>query len=744
MNKIKAWRKFGCVFLAAVLLCGSFCLNGSAEGSDKAGTGSKTTLTEKQLPENETSLCAQTDSLELYLNTEDMTFFVKNKANGYLWYSNPPTRSEDEYSRGIQKMELSAWLNISYITKSGGIADKINSYTGSVADENYKIYEHENGFRVDFRFEEISLTVPMEVYLTKDGLSVRVLTSEMVQDNEDIFIDSISVLQYFGAGKLGDEGYLFVPDGSGALINFDNGKYSAEEYSSAIYGEEPNNYPEQSDLALDSQKISLPIFGMKNGSNAWLAIPEEGAELASIKANVCRQVTGYANVYPQYCLYGKMDYSLAENKTMIYEGKNPTLTDISLKYRFLADEEASYSGMARSYRSYLQENSLLPEAGAQQTACYVTLHGAVMKKVSWLGFVKDSIVPLTTVSEMETLLADMRGNGIDNIVVNYLDWNKRELSGKQLNSVSMAGKLGSVKDLSALQQDNQTVYATLSSVLRHRKQGFFGRFTDLACDISGMELRLNEYSVGLGLPNKDRRYYLLTASKLNERAADLAKAASKQDVLLGLDDMGSLLYNDYRRDAVKRNDIKERMTEGLATLSAASGRMLMDNPNQYALPYTSEIINLPTGSSKHHLIDEEVPFAQLVLSGSVRYATEALNFTDANYGLLKALETGSMLHYEGYYRDASLVKGTTLSHLCSGSYSLFAEKMAKQYQELSEARRAVSDSRLYAHRKVADNVYAVVYENGVQILVNYGETEYLTESGKTVSAGGYLIEREEK
>lgn len=744
MDKIRAWRKFGCIFLVAVFLCGIISLSSGAEVSGETEAPKQNDLTEKILPENEISLCAQTDSLELYLNTEDMTFSVKNKTNGYLWYSNPPERADDEYSRGIQKMEMSAWLNISYIRKSNGIEDKINSYTGSVTDGNYKIYELENGFRVDFRFEEIALTVPMEVQLTQDGLTVRVLTGEMVQEDEDIFVETMSVLQYFGAGKIGDEGYLFVPDGSGALINFDNGKYSAREYSRPVYGEEPNTYPEQSDLELDSQKISLPVFGIKNGGNACLAILDEGAELANIKANVCRQVTGYANVYAQYCLYGKMDYTLAENKTLIYENGNPNLTDISLKYRFLTGTDANYSGMARSYRDYLKTNGLLPETGEQQTACYVTMHGAVMKKVSWLGFVKDSIVPLTTVSEVGETLADMQENGIDNIVINYVDWNQRELSGKQVNGVGMAGKLGSLEDLSALQQENQTVYATLSSVLRHRKQGFFGRFTDLACDISGMELRLNEYSVGLGLPVKDRRYYLLTTSKLTERAADLAKAVSRQEMLLGLNDMGSLLYHDYREGSIKRNDTRALIGESLSMISDAAGHMLLDNPNQYALAYASEIVNLPTSSSRQHLIDEEVPFEQLVLSGSVRYATEAMNFTDATQGLLKALETGSMLHYEGYYREASLVKGTDLSHLCSGSFSLFADKMAEQYKQLSAAREAVSGSTLYAHQKIAENVYATVYENGVQLLVNYGDTEYLLKNRKAVPASGYLIEREEK
>lgn len=743
MGKIRTWRKLGCIFLATACLCSVISLSGGAKEAKEDGTQTGAVLSEKLLTETGAALCAETDALELYLSTQDMTFFVKNKANGYLWHSNPPERADDEYSRGIQKMEMSAWLNINYTRKSTGIEDKVNSYTGSAMDENYKLYDIENGFRIDFRFEDIALTVPMEVQLAGDSLTVRVLTGEMVQDDPDIFVETISVLQYFGAGKMGEEGYLFVPDGCGALIHFDNGKSSAQEYSMPVYGQEPTTYPEQSDLDLDSRKLSLPVFGIKKAGNACLTILEEGAELAEIKANVCRQVTGYANVYAQYRLYGKMDYALAENETEIYENSNPELTSLSLKYRFLTDGDADYSGMARSYREYLKENGMLPEAESVQNTCYLTMHGAVMKKVSWLGFVTDSVVPLTTVSELEQTMAALREQGVDNIVINYVDWNQQELSGKQVTGVGMAGKLGSIKELQALQKENQTIYATLSSVLRHRKQGFFGRFTDLACDISGMELRLYEYSAGLGLPDKDRRYYLLTASKLADRAADLAKAAGKQELPLGLDDMGNLLYHDYKEGSVKRNDTRALIEEGLSAISDATGKLLLSNPNQYALAYASEIVNLPTGSSRQHLIDEEVPFEQLVLSGSVRYASDAMNFTGAEEGLLKALETGSMLHYEGYYRDSSLVKGTALSHLCSGSLELFADRLAGQYRELSAAREATAGSALYAHQKLADDIYAAVYENGVRILVNYGDADYPLENGGVVPAGGYLIEREE-
>lgn len=737
MNGIRQWAKIACLLLVAALSCGSFYLSGSAEN-----TADPDVPSQEDAQAAGGALYGKTDSLELYLNEQEMTFFVKNLANGYVWHSNPPLRAQDSYSFGINKMEMSSLLTIDYIRKSTGNADKINSYTGSVTDGNYKVTKIKNGFRVDFRLEEISLTLPLEIQLTPEGLMARVLTSRMVQDDKDVFVETISVLPYFGAGPVEEEGYLLLPDGCGALVYFDNGKYSGAGYSMPVYGADPADYSENPDLNLSSRKISLPVYGIKRPENACLAVLQDGAELADLRANAGRQITGYANAYAEYHIYGKMKYTLAKNDAMIYEKENKNLTDLSLSVLFLTGADANYSGMARAYRGHLQKRQILPDSGIQQQAAYVTLHGAVMKKVSRLGFVAETPVPLTTIKEIGLICDELRRRGVDNLVVDYRSWNKQELSGKQVTKPAMGRGLGSFKDLNKLQGENQTVYATLSNVLQYQKLSFFGRFTSTVSDISGMALRLSRYSVGLGLPLSDQRYYLLTTGKVAQRAQALSKGMDKKALrYIGLDDMAGLLYNDYRADSAKRNDTRAQLEKGLRSMRDAAEKLLFDNPNQYALPFATEIVGLPTESSGHHLIDEDVPFEQLVLSGSLRYAADAMNFTDAEKGLLKALETGSMLHYEGYYRETSSVKKTQLSHLCNGSADLFSDQLATQYKALKAARKAVSDSALHEHRRIAANVYAAVYENGVTILVNYGDTDHLLENGSSVPAGGYLIEQ---
>lgn len=55
----------------------------------------------------------------------------------------------------------------------------------------------------------------------------------------------IDLLEYFGAAGPEEEGYMFVPDGSGALIMFNNGKVNAPAYIGYVYGEDKTNLVNQ-------------------------------------------------------------------------------------------------------------------------------------------------------------------------------------------------------------------------------------------------------------------------------------------------------------------------------------------------------------------------------------------------------------------------------------------------------------------------------------------------------------------
>ena len=84
-------------------------------------------------------------------------------------------------------------------------------------DEEFikKEYTH-----IRFAFTEpdvASFTIPIEYTLKEDSVSVRV-PMQQVTFNSSNKLNKIDVLPYFG-GSLSEDGYIFIPDGSGSLVN---------------------------------------------------------------------------------------------------------------------------------------------------------------------------------------------------------------------------------------------------------------------------------------------------------------------------------------------------------------------------------------------------------------------------------------------------------------------------------------------------------------------------------------------
>ena len=731
MKKIQAIA----LILFMAILCGATVIQ--AADTEVQITGSTVEHTQDFLQEGYT-LCGENDTLALYVDAQTTMFYVIDKRNGFEWHSNPPGRMEDTFSVGLRKMEMSALLNIVYCQKSNGNENYINSYTGCVMDGNFQIGMIENGFEVVYQFKEIGLSVPLKVWIQDEALKVCIESEKILLADEDVFVQRLVPLQYFCAGGASENGYLFVPDGSGALIGFDNGKYSCGEYSREVYGRDMTTLPSEYDLKENDVKLSLPVFGIKRDENACLAVLEQGAELADIKANTAFQVTSYANVYSSYTLYTKMDYELAKNKTVLYEGPNDNLTDISLCYYFMVAEDANYSGMARCYRQILEGQDALPDTKRTDSPCYITLYGGVAKDVSRLGISTQQVEPLTTLSEVSTIVAKMQDAGIQDIIVQYVNWNAQEMRGDQIEQIRISKNLGSLDDLIQLcRREDMSFYPALTNMLTYRKKGLFSG--NAALNLTGSPVLLHDYSLSLGQITEAPSRYLQTLPRLLSRVEKVAASVVDTKAgLIGLDDLGQYLYNDFRDKGSNRTDAQQIITQALTLLDKTESAILLEAPNLYALYYADDLIDIPLTSSCHNLIDCSVPFYQMLISGTWCYGTTSLNLEPATESVLKMLETGSQPHFSGYYRDASLVKGTDLSYLCNGNYQAFLENMAQLYQTARAVYASCGNRRIYSHNQVADGVYETVYENGTAVYVNYTDADY-SAGELTVEAKGYAV-----
>ena len=103
-----------------------------------------------------------------------------------------------------------------------------------------------------------------------------------------------------GAGHKSENGYMVVPNGSGSIINFNNGKLTSTAYSQYIYDIDPMMANYNTTENLDAAR--LPFFGICRDNRSLLVEVEEGATSSMITADIAGKFNDYNFAYPIFIL----------------------------------------------------------------------------------------------------------------------------------------------------------------------------------------------------------------------------------------------------------------------------------------------------------------------------------------------------------------------------------------------------------------------------------------------------------
>jgi hypothetical protein len=624
------------------------------------------------------------------------------------------------------------------------LLDKAGYTTEDLAFDN-----QENGVSSDEASEKVAFTVPLEYRLDGDNLLVTVATEEIRQP-ETFQLHKLSVLEYFGAADQSDQGYLFVPDGSGSLIYLNNGKLAQETYSAPVYGRNlSTNLKESVQLA---EAIRLPVFGMKRNDRSFIAIIEQGDAVASIEADIAGRLHSYNTVNGVFTTISKDEVTLSggwkEQDIPVFQSRM-NQGNLSIRYGFLKGSEANYAGMARYYQTYLIRNKGLKQIDGQgDVPFFLELIGSIPKQKSLLGIPYQALEPLTTFSEAQTILQELQMKGIDNIKLRYTGWFNGGILHKVPTSIEPDKKLGGEKGLRNLakfaENNGISLYPDVSFQRVYRVSKDFKASRDAAREISRKPAKLYSYNPASFLKDSDlSSAYVLSPHKLPDYVEEFANGYESYPIEgLSLRDLGDELSSDFRNNRfIDRQQAAAIVEEQIKKLSDRSTDMLISGGHAFALPYADNIVNIPMTDSGFNLTDESVPFLQIVMHGYSDYAGEPVNVgEDQNprIHLLKALETGSSLYFQWIYRDQSEVKETEFDRLYSTNYRLWMDDARDMYGEVNRVLQNVRALRITGHERLGDGVFRTTYEDGTAISVNYG-SQAVTVDGMTIEAESYQV-----
>lgn len=601
--------------------------------------------------------------------------------------------------------------------------------------------------------ESLSITIPLEYRLTDKGLEATVKAAD-IEEHGNVYISQIDVLQFFGAASNKAQGYILVPDGSGALINLNSGN-QATAYNQAIYDIDPvaQNYV----VIEETECARLPIFGIKADDNAIFARITAGDAIASVNADVAGKLNNYNYAYASFNVREKELLNMfgvqgSKSDIPVVE-KSLYKIDLSVSYSFLTKDDAGYSGMARTYRKQLIDEGILKETNQSESVpLYLDIIGGVEQKKHIMGIPYEGVCAMTTYDEASEIVDNLYDSDITNLRLNYQGWFNGGIYHDVADKIKLIGSVGSKSDLESLNKKLEDKGGKLFMDVAFQKVSHESkRFTS----VLEASKYYSGYVVELGAtdPSTVRQtsnlewydemiYYMISPKFLNRYVDKFASKITKYDVSgINLTDLGSVLTSDKKRSELINRQQAENIVIGQYEKLAETKKNLMETGgNEYSLKYVSDIIDAPTSYSAYYIIDEQVPFYEMVIHGSISYSGEAFNLMDDDLDddfVLNCIEYGIAPRFTLSYKDPSKMKYTSSADKYSVLYTTWLDKAKEMYGNINEALKDVDGSAMINHEKLDNGLIKVDYENGKTIYINKTSQD-ITVDGNTVKAKNYL------
>ena len=620
-----------------------------------------------------------------------------------------------------------------------------------MTDDEYFYWMDQAGVEAE---ETLGFTIVLEWRLAADGVECT-LPAERIEERGGGRVSRIQLLPYMGAAGADETGYMVVPNGSGSLIRFNNGKTSSSVYSQYVY--EMDLVDAEYTKTQNIQPVRLPIFAICREDSSVLAVIEKGASLAMITADVSGRNNTYNNVYPTFVLRGDEKLSMfgaGEVADMPIVEDNIYPETLTVHYALLNEEYAGYSGVANYYREQLiVEGVLTPKTAAGDIPFYYDVIGGVKETAHTMGVQHLRLKAMTTFDEAADMAQALKEKGVTNQVMNFQGWMNGGYYHDVPDKIKVLSQLGGKADLEdlngALAALGGELYADVAfqnvSYIskRYRSTEESSRYYGAGYSVRFGEADPSNFRRTSAMGYAENIYDLLSPRFLPYYVGHFIDEMKDIDVDgVSLRDLGYELHADKKRtNVINREEALMIVNAQLDVLRNAGRSLMITGGNDYALKDARHVLGAPLSATEYFIVDETIPLYQMITHGCLDYTGKPINtLTSENMrqDLLRLVECGASTRYIFTCEDATAMKYTGLNKYYATTFDAWADEAVENYGYVNGALSYVSGAQMTEHENLSDALVKVSYSNGVTIYVNYG-TQDAQADGLTIPAEDYLV-----
>lgn len=580
-----------------------------------------------------------------------------------------------------------------------------------------------NGIEAEIQ-EPISITLSLVYTLADGGFSVTVPVGD-IRGDEKTPVTDIALLPFFGCGGAADKGQILVPDGSGAIIRFNNGKVTADGYEQRLFGRDRALSQQNQDPP--TQTALLPVFGIGRNDAGFIASIDSGYEAASVLADIAGKTSSYNYAYSRFRIRPYEQISMggegsAENVKYAYPA-NRYSEDLTVSYRFTDGPEVA--DLANAYREYLVERGVLKEKRKESPKLNLELTATVPEKKNILGIQYEALGVTTDFRQAAEIVRALGAEETALRLTSALDGGKYQ---KRVDKAGLLGSLGGATALRELQEACGQVFFNLDVQTADTAPKSLS-----ARALSKDVVKLYSYDpISRYYEYNQRFQVLLSPWELENTAAAAVRNLSRDGIeAVAADDIAYQISSDFNREREADTAVSlEKSRAALKTLSDTFA-LSVEAGGFHTLDLADRIWNLPDSSSGFAIEDESVPFYPMVVHGYIPYCLPPINdAADRREALLRSVEYGAQLQYTLVYRNVDKPVDEE-DRFYNRLYTHYVEEIPAFYNESRPVLEAVEGACIVDRQAVGEDAVAVTYDNGAVVLVNYSG-DALTYDGQQI------------